>query len=428
MTCLCITRNRRQWLPKAIECYQRQTYPRRELLIVADGEDVFDLVPSDDQSIRLIHLDRPFAIGEKRNFGCQRAAGEIIAHLDDDDWSAAGRLAEQVQRLSETGKAVTGYYGMRFTDGSNWWAYEGERTYALGTSLCYRREWWQAHPFKGVHIGEDLDFATQASAAGQLVSTLAKDAMYASVHSGNTSPRQLSGGNWKRTVNRGLSVIVPSKTASNLFPCLGAVTKNDAWPRIIVVDDGIDWASHSSPPVTIVPGVKPFVFARNVNLGIAATGQDDVILLNDDALLQTRGGFTAMQRMADELPEFGVIAATCNNVGNVNQHPRPGGKLREDPRMVCFVCVLIPRRTIEAVGLLDDRFVNYGCDDDDYCLRVRKAGLRIGIYDGCFVDHGKLKSTFRGHALANGNYRKNLDIYRAKWGAQEAARVGTFHA
>ncbi len=102
-------------------------------MILADGQDVRHLVPEHDPRVRLIHLDGWPEIGAKRNFGCEHAEGEIIAHWDDDDYSAPGRLADQVERLRESGKAVTGFHSMRFTDGVHWWKYEGTRNYALGT-------------------------------------------------------------------------------------------------------------------------------------------------------------------------------------------------------------------------------------------------------------------------------------------------------
>lgn len=217
-----------------------------------------------------------------------------------------------------------------------------------------------------------------------------------------------------------LSVIIPSKTASNVVPCIEAVRGHEPGISVHVIDDGLDLSfcpRHDwQPPVLGHRGEKPFIFARNINLGIAKSGADDVILLNDDALLQTPGGFTAMQRVAQEHPEYGIIASTCNNVGNRNQWPSGGTGLREDARMVCFVCVLIPRRTIDLVGLLDESFVHYGCEDDDYCLRVRQAGLKIGIFDGCYVDHGSLQSSFRGAAGAGGDFRPNLEIFKRKWG------------
>jgi len=215
----------------------------------------------------------------------------------------------------------------------------------------------------------------------------------------------------------GLSVIIPSKTASNLGPCIRAVRKHEPDVRIVVVDDGVDWkALHDIPLVYRITGEKPFVFARNVNMGMAAAGNDDVIVLNDDALLQSPGGFTRMQKAAVEHPEYGLIGSTCNNVGNVNQWPQGGNALREDPRMVCFVCVLIPRRTIETVGLMDERFSAYGCEDDDCCFRVKQAGLKIGIHEGCYVDHKSLISSFRGRAGAGGDFKPNLKRFIAKWG------------
>ncbi|HEX4278316.1 MAG TPA: glycosyltransferase family 2 protein [Bryobacteraceae bacterium] len=195
MTCLCLTRNRRLWLPKAIECFLGQTYQHRELLIVADGEDIRDLIP-DDPRIRLLYLTGAADIGDKRNFGCDRAAGETIAHWDDDDFSAPERLSDQLQRLEESRKAVTGYHSMRFTDGANWWKYEGTRNYSLGTSLCYRRDWWATNRFPSLQIGEDNQFVATAWSAGQLATADAGDLMHATIHSGNTSPRNITD-NWK---------------------------------------------------------------------------------------------------------------------------------------------------------------------------------------------------------------------------------------
>jgi hypothetical protein len=98
--------------------------------------------------------------------------------------------------LNESERSVVGFHSMRFTDGAKWWKYEGTRNYALGTSLCYRREWWQKHPFESKNIGEDNAFVAVASAAKQLISDDAGELMVAMNHPGNTSPRSM-GDNWK---------------------------------------------------------------------------------------------------------------------------------------------------------------------------------------------------------------------------------------
>jgi hypothetical protein len=86
---------------------------------------------------------------------------------------------------------------MRFTDGAAaWWKYTGTRDYALGTSLCYRIAWWRANRFRSVQVGEDNQFVRDAVNSGQLATVDAGDLMYATVHPGNTSPRNM-GSSWK---------------------------------------------------------------------------------------------------------------------------------------------------------------------------------------------------------------------------------------
>jgi glycosyltransferase involved in cell wall biosynthesis len=173
--------------------FTAQAYSNSEMLIVSDGEDVFDLLPEDDMRIRLIHLAETRNIGEKRNFGCSRALGEVICHWDDDDYSAPGRLHRQIEMLNESGLAVAGFHSMKFTDGENWWKYKGARNYSLGTALCYRREWWEANPFKPMPIGEDNEMVYAAQRAQQIVSEDAGELMYATIHDANTSPRMIPG-------------------------------------------------------------------------------------------------------------------------------------------------------------------------------------------------------------------------------------------
>lgn len=222
----------------------------------------------------------------------------------------------------------------------------------------------------------------------------------------------------------GLSVVIPSKTADNLVACVGAIQRNESALQVIIVDDGIAWTGcresilGKTRTIVAVPGSKPFVFARNCNIGIRLADRDDVIVLNDDALLKNVGGFHTMQQQYQENPGFGLIAASVDRCGTPCQHRQDEEGLREatDP-MVAFICVFIPRSTIDKVGLLDERFgVNagtdcpaYGVEDDDYCWRVRAAGLKLGVSDSCFVTHTELPSTF-GFRDAKRGAPKTADI------------------
>jgi len=239
-----------------------------------------------------------------------------------------------------------------------------------------------------------------------------------------------------------IAVIIPSKTISNLVPCVEAVRANEPEAEIIAIDDGVDLIRRDTfngfneryGPTSVIDGIRPFVFAQNVNLGLrfaltsfsGTTGgqfvtdpprHEGAVVLNDDALLQTPGGFTLLAQAAAENPEYGIIGAVTNVTGQPEQFPRGFG-LREVEHFA-FVCVYIPRSTIEnpKIGLLDERYcLDYGCEDRDYCEAVKAAGLKVGVHDSCFVDHQSLISTFRGEPHAPLSFARNFELLKAKWG------------
>lgn len=203
VTCLCLTRNRRRFLPRAICSFMEQAYEHRALLILADGEDISDLVPDDPRiKLKLLpeHL-RPKTIGEKRNLGCSMVDTDLICHWDDDDWSAPGRISDQVHRITESMMAVTGYRSLDFEcEDGGWFRYTADPgvQWAFGTSLMYRRDWWNSHRFNRDQVGEDNAFVNQAVAMRQFIATDANNLMVGAVHSGNTSKKVLEGRPWKR--------------------------------------------------------------------------------------------------------------------------------------------------------------------------------------------------------------------------------------
>lgn len=207
VTAIMPTANRREYLPGAIQSFLDQAYSEKELLILDDGDSICDIVPLDSRIRNWFHSPRQ-TIGAKRNDLCTRARGEIILHWDDDDYSAPGRIADQVERLLSTGADVTGYNEMEFREdrtGERWY-YTGPAHYALGTSLCYRRSWWERNKFLDMGydaagrpvVGEDNSFVYRANAFGKLVAVPAGGMMWARIHPGNTSPRATHSPMWRR--------------------------------------------------------------------------------------------------------------------------------------------------------------------------------------------------------------------------------------
>ncbi len=199
VSCIMPTRDRRRFVSQAVRYFLRQDYPDVELIVVDDGHDpVGDLIPDDARTV-YIRLDRPQSIGAKRNIACRRASGTLIAHWDDDDWSAPHRLRRQVEALLASDADLCGlsellHYRPFRADA---WLYRGEPGSAqvAGCSILYRRSVWEAQPFPDTSLGEDGAFVGRL--APQRVLALAdRSLLVAVVHDRNTSSLALGAPQW----------------------------------------------------------------------------------------------------------------------------------------------------------------------------------------------------------------------------------------
>ena len=186
----------------------------------------------------------------------------------------------------------------------------------------------------------------------------------------------------------GLSIVTLSKFPEHLHQLSRSLDSFEPAPhqRIVVVDG--DWEPPA--PWARVQGITPFVFARNANLGIAAAGQDDVLLLNDDVALLHPRSLDLLRAVAQDHPRAGIVSPQfTGGVGNRLQFAgHTGPEVIISQERLCFTGVLIPRKTLTAVGALDERFIEYGCEDDDYCLRAQRLGLELLICPSVRMKHG----------------------------------------
>lgn len=193
VTCIMPTRNRREWVPRAIRLFKAQTYHNLELLILDNGDSIRDLVPY-DSSIRYARVEGKQTIGQLRNYANQLSAAEYIAHWDDDDWYHPERIAEQVAALGE--KQVCIYERIMMAGDGKAWEYNGKLPSQIpGTSLLYRRSWWDSNRFPALRAGEDTRFSERAAKVS--IGLDGRGRCVASIHDKHTSPRMLGGENYK---------------------------------------------------------------------------------------------------------------------------------------------------------------------------------------------------------------------------------------
>jgi glycosyltransferase involved in cell wall biosynthesis len=217
VTCIMPTANRRRFVPCAIDYFQRQSYPARELIVLDDGEDsVQDLVPSSDQ-IRYVRLTNRRSLGAKRNLACELASGEIIAHWDDDDWMADWRLAYQVAALSKRSAALCGLSQLLFSEPRNGraWVYACSRpgAWVAGGTMCYHKALWRRFPFPELTEGEDTCFVM--GIPDEWVMSLENNRFYvATVHAGNTSPKHTTDVYWKPITSAEIETLIGADWAN----------------------------------------------------------------------------------------------------------------------------------------------------------------------------------------------------------------------
>ena len=195
ISCLCITRNRREWLPSMLQCFQAQTWEEKELIVVADSvSDISGWSPNDERvTIYVPKKPERWTIGEKRNVACSVAKGELLANLDDDDHSGPLRLEYQADALLKARKSVCVLRDIPFTDGTKWWL---NRNWpgGYGSTHLFRRDWWEKNPYPQINSGEDWEVVSHAMRKKELVAVKALNHFYAVNHPGNTATRVIGEG------------------------------------------------------------------------------------------------------------------------------------------------------------------------------------------------------------------------------------------
>ncbi len=197
-----------KYIKTALHCFLSQTYHdtgKLELVVVDNNiSPILHLLPSNVNYIRCPR--KP--VGALRNIGTQAATGDICINWDEDDWSHPKRVIEQVSRLLESGKQVTGWHSIYFWDevARNGYKYVYEPRgcshppYAMGTSQCYFKSWWAKHKYEEVGI-EDWPFSNAALHQGQLDSCDAGNLAVMVAHSNSVCHPHLVGKHFKAVSN-----------------------------------------------------------------------------------------------------------------------------------------------------------------------------------------------------------------------------------
>ncbi len=223
-----------------------------------------------------------------------------------------------------------------------------------------------------------------------------------------------------------LSVVIPNyNTRDLLAACLRSLfaTGNGLRVEVIVVDNASGdgsaaMVSAQFPQVRLVQNRENMGFARAVNQGLKLARGEFLLLLNSDTELWP-GALQHCVEFLNERPEAGVVGCrllnpdgtvqpSCEsfmNLAGVVWEALLLDKLFPQSRLfgrmhltyfthdrvarvdyVKGAFLMTRRRTLEDVGLLDERFFFYG-EEMDWCYRAARKGWEVWFTPGATVVH-----------------------------------------
>jgi glycosyltransferase involved in cell wall biosynthesis len=166
VSCVCITQpGREPWLFEAIADFSRQTYPKKELVILHDGPTALTVAIEKqartypDARIRVLPVPAGQTLGELRNHSHLAARGPLVCQWDDDDRHHPQRIALQYEALVQKNHAacfLVEQLHLFVMDKTLYWVDWGRETYPFnlipGTLLG-----WKAHLplYRALARGED---------------------------------------------------------------------------------------------------------------------------------------------------------------------------------------------------------------------------------------------------------------------------------
>lgn len=156
------TYNKRKFFNLTLRNFEKTDYPRDKIewIIVDDGEDkIKDLIPTQDNVI-YIETEKK-SIGAKRNIACERAKGEYIVCMDDDDYYVPQSVKFRIGNLIHLNKNVVACSSLGLLDVNKIISNVNISSYSVGYeyrifehTMAFRKSHWENNKFLDVSIGE----------------------------------------------------------------------------------------------------------------------------------------------------------------------------------------------------------------------------------------------------------------------------------
>jgi hypothetical protein len=196
---VCVTRNRRLFMPILKYSYMIQSYPeeKMELIIVDDGDDPIEDTLIGVPNVIYVRLNEKTTIGEKRNIGIARAMYDVIAFMDDDDVYPNNSVIERTAMMLKSPakecafcSVIPCYDIMKYSSFMNAPPLNLAMSERVSeATLIFTRSFWEARKFEDVQIAEGDAFIRGREHMCRELSP--QEVIVSLTHSTNTSSRKI---------------------------------------------------------------------------------------------------------------------------------------------------------------------------------------------------------------------------------------------
>ncbi|MEZ5355001.1 MAG: glycosyltransferase [Bryobacteraceae bacterium] len=244
-------------------------------------------------------------------------------------------------------------------------------------------------------------------------------------------------------------LVVTYNSEEFLDPFLDSIERNTTYPNyeVVLVDNNSTDGSARLLRQRASADTRLRVFDLKENLGFAGGNNlaareargEWLLILNPDTIVTPGWIGRLMAPFRAQNPSAGPIGMTApvtNFSGNETKIDYSYGDLAgmeafaltlaRDKRgetmpldCVPLLCSLFPRKLWDEVGELDERYTVGMFEDDDFCLRVRRAGYGIVTAEDCFLHHfgnGSFKKLDPAESLRI--FNQNRARFESKWGVE----------
>ena len=249
-------------------------------------------------------------------------------------------------------------------------------------------------------------------------------------------------------------IVLTWNSSEFISRCVASILQIESFDvELLIVDNGSTdetkdiVRAFSDSRVVLLPQNRNLGTTQSRNIALAQIGDAEYVCVLDSDTEVNEGAIRTMVKCLQEDSSIGVVGPTMvNSLGTVQLSGRnlptlsiklakafpvaavqkkgynrevPAtlieGGLQEVPYLLS-ACWVLPRKTIESVGMFDEK-IFYAPEDVDYCVRIWKAGYRCVLCHNARIVHEYQRiSKKKIVSKMNWEHVKGLAYYFRKYG------------